>query len=189
MLNQFIYKDIRDNNQGSDGDVPPEPPDLPGYYYDEGGEVDEEMVSDELLRAKNGRLIYSDGCSVMLYTWWDFGQDGENESPYAYINGDVRCWGHWTGHIIDYEIKRNKIYGGKGSITIYVHMSMGHSGSEGNHWNGGAPCIHRLWSGSGGTSGFYDADPDHRCEKSGTCGGGATFKVVFDTNAGTFRIS
>ena len=118
MLNQFIYKDIRDNNQGSDGDVPPEPPDLPGYYYDEGGEVDEEMVSDELLRAKNGRLIYSDGCSVMLYTWWDFGQDGENESPYAYINGDVRCWGHWTGHIIDCEIKRNKIYGGKGSITI-----------------------------------------------------------------------
>ena len=185
MLNQLIYGDIR-SSSGS-GDAPPE---LPDFYP---GEPSEDYVSvpNELLHSSGGRLIYSDGCGVTLWTWWDFDQSGEeNKSPIAYINGKNVCGGHSTYHIVDYKIERNKIYGSKGSVTVYVKMKMGSNGNKEDNWNGGAACTHRVWGGGdGSTSDYYSADPKHRCEKGGTCGGGATFKVVFDTNAGTYRIS
>ena len=187
MLNQLIYGDIRSSSGGSGDDYPPP---LPDFYPDDIGE-DDGSVPNELLHAKNGRLIYSDGCGVILWTWWDFNQSGEeNQSPIAYINGKNVCGGNATSHIVEYKIERNKIYGSKASVTIYVKMKMGSNGSKESHWNGGASCTHRIWGGGSGTTGdYYSADPNHRAEKGGTCGGGATFKVVFDTNAGTYRIS
>jgi hypothetical protein len=129
----------------------------------------------------------------MLWTWWDFDQSGEENQTsdvVAYINGVIRCPGHSTTHIIDYKIDKNKIYGSRSSVTIYVNMKLGPSGRRSSHWNGGAPCTHRIWAGkNGGTSGFYNATPEHRGEKGGTCGGGATFRVVIDTNKGELRIS
>lgn len=189
MLNQSIYKDIRGSYQGSDGDVPP---DLPGFRPGDEG-VDDYYVPSELSHSENGRIIYSEGCGVVLWTWWDFDQSGDQNTsplPIAYINGKIVCGGHTTLHIIAYRIERSRVYGSKASVTIYVKMNMGPNESENGNWNGGAKCTHRIWGGGDGeTAGFFNADPDHRCEKSGTCGGGATFKVVFDTNSGTYRIS
>lgn len=196
MLNQLMYGSIQESSGGSGdipSDLPPLPPNLPDYSPDDTGGEDSDSVPNELMRCENSRLLYSDVCGVKLWTWWDFYQSGEENSVVsvdAYINDKIVCQGHATSHIIDYYIDREKIHGGKAYVTIYVHMSMGDSGIDDSDWNGSAACTHRIWGGTyGGESGFHEADKDHKCEKAGTCGGGATFKVVFDMNAGTYRIS
>lgn len=187
MLNQLIYR----NNQLSSGGSGDFAPDLLGFSPNDTGNVNLYTVPNDILCSKNGRLIYSDGCGVKLWTWWDFDQSEEVNSinsVNAYLNDRLVCESHATWHIIDYFIDREKIYRGKSCVTIYVHMSMEDSGNDDSNWDGGAACTHRLWGGDGGESGFYEADQDHKSEKAGTCGGGATFKVVFDIKAGTYRI-
>lgn len=180
MLNALLYKDSTRGSSDTSDDAPAFPGDI---FPGDGGE---DEVPKELLYARSGKLIYKEGFGMMLWTWWDFDQSSKNLHPIAYINGENRCGGHSTTHIIDYMVTKKNFSGRGSTVTMYVNMVMGDDGSESGKWDGSAPCVHRLW---GGASTYAQATADHRAEKSGTCGGGATFKVTYDLDKDDYKIT
>ena len=175
MLNQLIYGDIK-NASGSGGGSAPydDAPYFPGDEYPDGGGSPEDVVPNELLHGRNGRLIYSDNFAV--WAQWAFSQSGENLCPAVLINGKVECNQHSTSHIIAHRIKKT-------SGTETIRLSMKSSGKD-CKWNGGASCTYRLWGGSK----TFSTSGGHGAEKSGTCGGGASFTVTI-YGSGDYRIS
>ena len=167
MLNQLIYADIKSGSTGGEGwddDIPPPPPDLDGYErYDDDGEhgVDDgPVISEDYLHAGSGRPIYSSNCVVVVK--WGFSMNGQNLFPKAILNGKEVCGQHSPAHVVSYAI-------GKTSGSVTIKMSLKSSGKD-CKWNGGASCS-------------YTATlSGHSLTKNGTCGGGATFRVVIKSS-------
>lgn len=167
MLNQLIYADIKANSSeggGYDEDIPPPPPPLIGYVpYDEDGEYewdDGPVVTEEYVDGKGGSPIYSSILVVLVR--WEFEMSEKNLFPKAIINGKEVCGQHSPSHIVSYSI-------GKTSGSETIKMLLKSSGSDCN-WYGGASCEY--------TATLKGVS----VTKSGTCGGGATFRVSIKAN-------
>lgn len=164
MLNQLIYADIKANSSGGGGydeNTPPLPPIIPGYdpYYEDGGHDGNNIPiikDDEFLYGRSGRLTYSSILFVLVR--WEFIMSSEeNLFPNAIINGEVVCEQHSPDHVVAYNLRKTS-----GIETI--KMSLKNSG-EYCKWKSDATCIYRAKLRGISVS------------KSGTCGGGATFRV------------
>jgi hypothetical protein len=163
MLNQLIYPDIKEDSSGGGGTSSsyPDPPlGLPGYVpyqgYEYGGE--NEVV---FLHGNSGRPICSSN-TLGVFLEWRFYMGLNNIFPRAIVNGNEVCRQHNPSHVVSYIIEKPV-----GIETI--KMSLRSSGRD-CRWDGGQSCTYRATL--RGTT----------ITKGGTCGGGATFRVLIKAN-------
>ena len=177
MLNQLIYRDMANRSGSGHGEDtnPDPPPTLPGYDdYDENGDSGYEVVPDDLLHSRGGRLIYSS--NLILWAQWSFSMEKNNLFPKAILNGKEVCSQHSPSHVVAYRIKKT-------SGSEMVRLAMKSSGND-CKWDASAKCTYRLW---GGVKNNYGGT--HSASKIGTCGGGASFRVTINSKTGDYTIT
>lgn len=140
--------------------------------------------ADKLLHARNEMPIYADGhlieTNFNLFCEWSFDQTAYG-SPTAFINGEIVCGAHSTGHVVEYDVATvgMKFYGelklGNVDFTLTIAPSQGTPGGS---------CTFRVYD-----QVSWDAsDATHRASVTGSETTSARFRITINSNTGAWSI-
>ena len=152
-----------------------------------GDTVAENGVADDTVAADDV-VVRTVSTNIYLMTEWVFNQSAVG-NPQALINDVVKCPGHSTTHIIDYDVVPEsgmEVYSSSESPGSGSRGGVNFTMSLGGFRSPDAECTFRCWERECPT--FNSAPTQHRASVSGKVSTCADFKISIDTGTGDWKL-